>query len=236
MDLHGVELTWLGHAAIRLRLGDGTVVLVDPWLEGNPACPKGEHEQDRVDAIYITHGHYDHLGVGVPDLARAHDAPVFAIHEICIWLGANDVPTASGSNKGGTVPGPGGIEATLVDAIHSSDIDAFGPVAPGGQAAGWVLDIPDGPTIYHAGDTAVFGDMALIGELYRPDIALLPIGGYYTMGPVGAARAAAMLGVQAVVPIHYATYPALAGTPQELAEAGDGAFEVVAPEPGERVT
>ena len=227
MDLKGIELTWLGHGAVRLRLGDGTTVLIDAWLQGNPACPADEVEQDRVDAIYVTHGHGDHFS-GVPDIARAHEAPVHAIHEISLWLAANGVSTAVGSNKGGTVPGPGGIEATMVEAVHSSGIDfAEGGVADGGQAAGWVLAVPDGPTVYHAGDTDVFGDMALIGELHRPDIALLPIGGYFTMGPIGAARAARLLGVATVVPIHFGTFPILAGTPEQLREAAAGDFEVI---------
>ncbi len=236
MDLKGIELTWLGHGAVRLRLGDGTTVLIDAWLKGNPACPAAEVEQDRVDAIYVTHGHGDHFS-GVPDLARHHEAPVHAIHEISLWLAANGVSTAVGSNKGGTVPGPGGIEATMVEAVHSSGIDfASGGVADGGQAAGWVLAIPGGPTVYHAGDTTVFGDMALIGELHRPDIALLPIGGYYTMGPAGAAKAARLLGVDTVVPIHYGTFPILAGTPEQLTEEAAGDFEVMACTPGVPIT
>jgi len=232
MKLRGVELTWLGHAAVRLRLKDGTVLLIDPWLDGNPACPETEHSQDRVDAVYITHGHFDHIGSTFA-LAAAHSPQVFAIHEIAVYLEGAGVDNVVGSNKGGTVTGPGGVAATLVYAAHSSGISGDDGILPGGEAAGWVLAVPDGPTVYHAGDTTVFGDMNLIGELWSPDIALLPIGGHYTMGPDHAARAARMLGVSAVVPIHYGTFPALAGTPAELATALDGSgIKMVEAEPG----
>lgn len=221
MELHGVEVTWLGHAAIRLRLSDGTVLLIDPWLTGNPSCPEPEHEQDRVDAIFVTHGHFDHIG-STASLARAHGAPVFAIHEIAVYLEAAGVTQVTGSNKGGSIEGPGGVSAALVDAVHSSGISGDEGIIPGGEAAGWIIDVPDGPTFYHAGDTGVFGDMRLIGELWAPDIGFLPIGGHYTMGAEHAAKAADMLGLSAVVPIHFGTFPILAGTPDELAQALSG--------------
>lgn len=221
MNLHGVELTWLGHASIRLRLTDGTVLLIDPWLEGNPACPEAEHSQDRVDGVFITHGHFDHIGDTLA-LSAAHSPQVFAIHEISVFLESQGVGNVVGSNKGGSVTGPGGVTATLVDAVHSSGMSGDEGIIPGGEAAGWILAVPDGPTVYHAGDTTVFGDMQLIGELWSPDLALLPIGGHYTMGPDHAAVAARMLGVSAVVPIHYGTFPILDGTPAELAAALDG--------------
>jgi len=232
MDLKGVELTWLGHAAIRLRLTDGTVLLIDPWLSGNPACPDAEQEQERVDAVYLTHGHFDHIG-STREIAGQHEPQIFAIHEIAVYLEGIGVGNVVGSNKGGTVVGPGDVAATLVDAVHSSGLSGDDGIVPGGEAAGWVLAVPGGPTVYHAGDTAVFGDMALIGELWSPDLALLPIGGHYTMGPVHAARAAELLGVSAVVPIHYGTFPILAGTPAEFATALQGTrIEMVEAEAG----
>lgn len=227
MDLQGVEVTWLGHATIRLRLNDATVILIDPWLRGNPSCPDEEHEQDRVDSIYITHGHFDHIGDTLT-LAQAHDPSIFAIHEVAEYLGASGADNVVGSNKGGTVEGPGGVSATLVDAAHSGGISAESGIVAGGEAAGWVLSIPAGPTFYHSGDTAVFGDMELIAKLWSPDIAFLPIGGHFTMGPDQAALAARMLGVGAVVPIHFGTFPVLAGTPAELTTALEGSgIEVI---------
>jgi len=221
MNLQGVELTWFGHASVRIRLKDGTVLLIDPWLGDNPACPEAEYSQERVDGVFITHGHFDHVGSTLA-LAAEHSPQVFAIHEIAVFLEGQGVGNVVGSNKGGTVIGPGGVAATLVDAVHSSGMSSDKGIVPGGEAAGWVLAVPDGPTIYHAGDTAVFGDMSLIGELWSPDLALLPIGGHYTMGPDHAARAARLLAVPAVMPIHYGTFPILAGTPAELAAALDG--------------
>lgn len=217
MLLGSTALTWLGHAAVKLELTDGTVALIDPWLE-NPLAPTVAADQERVDAIYLTHGHFDHVG-NTLDLVAAHQPEVFAIHEICVYLGARGAERTRGSNKGGAVPGPGGITATLVEASHSSGISGDDGIVAGGEAAGWVLQLPDGPTLYHAGDTGLFGDMALIGELYDIDVALLPIGGHYTMGPAHAARAAQMVRASTVIPIHYGTFPILAGTPDELRRA-----------------
>lgn len=222
MNLAGTSISWLGHAAVRIQLEDGTTLFVDPWLAGNPSCPEADQEPDRVDGIFITHGHFDHFG-NTLELAAKHEPQVFAIHEIAVYLEGRGIGNVVGSNKGGSVAGPGGVNATLVDAVHSSGISGDDGIVPGGEAGGWVIDIPDGPTVYHAGDTGVFGDMKLIGELFTPDLAFLPIGGHYTMGPEHAARAARMLGVEAVVPIHYGTFPILAGTPGKLADALGGA-------------
>lgn len=231
MDLKGIELTWLGHSAIRIRTDDGTTILIDPWLEGNPACPVAEHTQERVDAIYVTHGHFDHLG-NTLDVARATGCQVFAIHEIAIWLEAQGISNAVGSNKGGMVEGPGGVRASLTNALHSSGISVGDGIVPGGEAGGWVIDVPDGPTIYHAGDTTIFNDMTLIAEVFSPDIALLPIGGHYTMGAGIAAHAGKLLGVESVIPVHFGTFPILTGTPDQLRDAAAGAFEVPALEIG----
>jgi len=226
MNLNGLEMTWLGHAAFRLRLDDGTTLYVDPWLT-SPTAPAGAIAAERADAIFVTHGHSDHLGDAL-DLCRSTGAPIHAIHEICVWAGNQglDQPPV-GSNKGGTLEVPGGVHATLVDAVHSSGISTEAGIVAAGEAGGWVLAFQSGPTIYHAGDTTVFKDMELIGELYEPDIALLPIGGWYTMGPRHAALAGRLIGAGTVVPIHYGTFPILSGTPAELREHAAGAFEVV---------
>ncbi len=230
MDLKGIEITWLGHAAFRFRTSDGTTVFVDPWLT-NPSAPEGAKDQDRADAVFVTHGHFDHVGDTL-DLVKATGAKLFCIHEISVWAEAQGVSEPVGCNKGGTLEAPGGIRATMVDAVHSSGISGDQGIVPGGEAAGWVLEFPGGPTVYHAGDTMVFGDMALIGELFRPDIALLPIGGWYTMDPRQAAKAGQLLGVSTVIPMHYGTFPILAGTPEELKHHAGAAFEVATLEIG----
>lgn len=231
MDLGDITVTWLDHAAFRFRTKDGTVLYVDPWLSGNPACPESERDPQQVDGIFITHGHFDHVGDSVA-IAAAHSPQVFAIHEISVWLEGQGVINVVGLNKGGTVEAPGGVLATLVSAVHSGGISGDAGIVPGGDPGGWVFEFPDGPTIYHAGDTMVFGDMALIGEMWSPDIALLPIGGHYTMGPQQAAKAAVLLGVETVVPIHFGTFPILVGTPDELRNAAAGAFAVAELEVG----
>ncbi|MEX2655286.1 MAG: metal-dependent hydrolase [Acidimicrobiia bacterium] len=231
MELGGLEVTWLGHAAVRIRTDDGMTVLIDPWLAGNPSCPDSEHTQDRVDAIFLTHGHFDHVGDAV-EIAKATGAQVHAIHEIGLWLESVGVENVVGSNKGGTVESVAGIKASLTTAVHSSGISGDEGVVPGGEAGGWVLEFPGGPTLYHAGDTMVFGDMSLIGEIWEPDVAFLPIGGWFTMGPGQAAMAGRLLEIETVIPIHYGTFPILTGTPEELNEAATGAFEVVALEVG----
>lgn len=226
MQIQGVDVSWLGHASLRLKLDDGTTVLIDPWLEGNPACPESEWNQTGVDAIYITHGHFDHV-LGVEAAARSNDAAIFAIHEVAEHFTAKGLENVTGSNKGGRVEGPNGIFGTLVDAVHSAGISGDDGIVAGGEAAGWIIDFPSGPTFYFAGDTTIFGDLALIGEIYEPDVAFLPIGGHYTMGAGIAAKAAKLIGVDRVVPIHFGTFPILSGTPGELRDAAAGAFEVV---------
>lgn len=232
MNLRGIELTWLGHAAVRLRTIDGTTIYLDPFLTDNPSCPEKERYPQRADAVYLTHGHGDHFGDTL-ELALRLGAEVFCMNEIAGHLSRRGASRVVGLNKGGTVSGPAGVRATMVDAVHSGSIEDDGRIGYGGEPAGWVLAFSGGPVLYHAGDTMIFGDMALIGELWAPEVAFLPIGGHYTMDPPQAARAARMLGVSAVVPIHYGTFPVLTGTPAQLTEAlGGSGIEVVELLPG----
>lgn len=231
------SLTWLGHSTFTLKTADGKVVLIDPWVQGNPGCPDSMKKLDRVDLMLITHGHFDHIGDAV-EIARQHKPDVVCIFETGVWLQSKGVEKVNGMNKGGTVS-LHGTDVTMVGAEHScgiSDKDAAGNdiVVYGGDPAGYVLRLEDGFRIYHAGDTNVFGDMKIIGDLYGPDLALLPIGGHFTMGPREAAEAIRLLGVRKVVPIHYGTFPVLAGTPEELENQSRDiqGLEILTMEPG----
>jgi L-ascorbate metabolism protein UlaG (beta-lactamase superfamily) len=230
--------TWYGHACMEVRTPGGKVILIDPWF-GNPRSTRPAESVDRCDVLLVTHGHGDHMGDAVALASRLRPAWP-CIHEMSLWL-ARRLPggadAASGMNKGGTME-VAGLKVTMVHADHSA-----GDWNPGGETtlylgepAGFVVEVENGFRFYHAGDTNVFGDMRLIGELYRPDVAILPIGGHYTMAPREAALAVELLGVKHVIPIHYGTFPILAGTPDqlrsELAARGLGAVEVHAPEPG----
>lgn len=228
------ELTWLGHATFQIRTPGGKTVVVDPWIMGNPACPDRFKQVKQLDAMLITHGHGDHIGDAVK-LGRELGPQTVAIYETATWLGWKGVPNVTGMNKGGTVT-VAGIKATMVHAVHSCGILDGDQWVYGGEACGYVLEMENGFRIYHAGDTMVFGDMRLIGELWQPDVALLPIGDLYTMDPRQAAVAARLLGVKKVVPMHWGTFPALPGTPQQLQELlrGDG-IEVARLRPGESV-
>lgn len=210
-----VEITWLGHATFQLRLDSGEVIVFDPWVEGNPKYPSG-HQFDRIDAILISHAHFDHIHDAIP-LARKFKPKVVAIFETCEWLTKKGVENCSGMNKGGTQD-VGPVKATMTHAIHSCGIQDGDQILYGGEAAGYVLHLPDGRSMYFAGDTSVFSDMQLIERLYRPDLAFLPIGDLYTMSPREAALACRLLNVKKVIPMHYGTFPALTGRPEQLVE------------------
>ena len=212
-----VPVTWLGHASFRLDTPAGQRIYVDPWLS-NPKCPDSEKEPERVDVIALTHGHGDHVGETV---------------ELKGWLKQQGAQTDDmpGPNKGGRVEAAG-VKFTLTNAFHSSASDDGDYL---GEAAGLIAELGDGTKIYFAGDTCVFGDMQLIGRIYAPDVAVLPIGGHFTMDPREAAVALELLGNPRCVPCHYGTFPLLAGTPDELRRLAPNA-QIDAPEPGGSVT
>ena len=227
------SLTWLGHAAFRLDSAQGKRIYVDPFLNGNPSCPEAERDPDRVDVIVVTHGHVDHVGDAVA-LAQQHRSQVVAQVELKGWLGAQGAPVGEvpGLNKGGSQE-IDGIRYSLVNAFHSSSSPDGAYL---GESCGVVIRLEEGKTVYFAGDTCVFGDMQLIGRIYRPDVACLPIGDHFTMGPEEAAVALELLGVERCVPCHYGTFPILAGTPARLRELAPPGTEIVELRPGESLT
>jgi L-ascorbate metabolism protein UlaG (beta-lactamase superfamily) len=216
-------ITWHGHACLEVATPGGRTILIDPWF-GNPKSDRQATDVRACDLLLVTHGHSDHFGDALAIASRLR--PTWpCIHEMSLWL-ARRLPGGAdaviGMNKGGTVQ-VGEIAVTMVGADHSAgDWNADGDTTLYlGEPAGFVVRLENGFTLYDAGDTSVFGDMRLIGELYRPSLAFLPIGGHFTMGPREAAIAVELLGVNDVAPIHWGTFPILTGTPEALREALD---------------
>jgi L-ascorbate metabolism protein UlaG (beta-lactamase superfamily) len=249
-DELGFRFTWFGHSCLQIESQSGSTILVDPWF-GNPRSPAKPESVARCDVMLVTHGHHDHLGAmpgGVHDadsltIARRTRPLWPAIHELSLWLASFEGlgEQVVGMNKGGSVEA-GGVRVSMVHADHSAGDWSAPHAAPLhlGEAVGFVVELDDGTRLYLAGDTALFGDMRLIGEMHRPHVAFLPIGGHYTMDPPAAARAVELLGTTIVVPIHYGTFPVLAGTPDqlrdELGRLGLGDVRILAPSPGETVS
>jgi L-ascorbate metabolism protein UlaG (beta-lactamase superfamily) len=230
MDLKGLKLTWLGHATFRIETPKGTTVILDPWVMGNPMCPQNEKDVRKVDVLLCTHGHFDHIGDAV-SIAKQHNPKVVGIFELCGWLEKKGAKQIAPMNKGGTQQ-VADFRVTMVHALHSCGIQDGDQVIYGGEACGYVIEFENGVKIYHAGDTAVFGDMQVIRDLYRPEIALLPIGDHFTMSPREAAYACKLLQPKSVVPMHFGTFPLLTGTPAELKKLAPD-VEVVEMKPGQ---
>jgi L-ascorbate metabolism protein UlaG (beta-lactamase superfamily) len=230
-----VSFTWIGHGTWKVRSARGKEIYIDPWVMNNPVAPEALKRIEGCDLMLITHGHFDHVYDAV-EIAKATKPKIVTNVEIGAWLGSKGVDGDSimGINMGGTVD-VDGVKVTLVHAEHSCGITDGDKIVYGGDAAGLVIEFENGYTIYFAGDTDVFGDMALIAELSKLDAAFLPIGGFYTMDPHRAAKAVALLGVKTVVPMHFGTFPPLAGRPSQLQELVGPGVKVLEIKPGDTI-
>jgi L-ascorbate metabolism protein UlaG (beta-lactamase superfamily) len=244
------EVLWLGQAATRITTPGGKVIVIDPWLTSNPKTPANFKQLSalgKVDLILVTHAHYDHLA-DAPALATLNNAPIYTaggMGPALVSLGMVPAALSQRFGKSGTIMpfGPGGVKITAVHAEHSSELVWKNPATNkdethvGGEPVGYIIELENGFKIWHMGDTGVFGDMRLIGDMYKPDLVLIPIGGHFTMGPNEAAIAVRdMIKPRYAIPIHYGTQPLLRGTPAEFKAALGSASTttVLVPEPGQK--
>jgi len=236
-DLKGTSITWLGHATVLITTPKGTTILIDPFIEHNPKYPRDYRLPARIDLLLLTHGHMDHIADALP-VAKKYGPQVFGVVEVIGWLESQglDGEKSAGMNIGGSHT-HADVTFTLTEARHSSSMQDGDKLVYGGNPAGFVVAVENGPVLYHAGDTSVFSDMQLIRDLHHPTLAMLPIGDHYTMGPKAAALAAKFIGAKTVLPIHFGTFPVLTGTPAALEKELTGSgIAVLHTEPGKTIT
>ena len=227
------RITWLGHATVLIQTAQGTNFLIDPFIAHNPKYPQDFVLPEKIDYVLLTHGHGDHISDAAP-VAKKHGSTVVAIYELADYIAGQGVTQTMGMNLGGTIE-LNDVAVTMVDAKHSAGAADEKGTHYVGVATGFVLAVKGGPVLYHAGDTSVFGDMQLIRELYQPRVVMIPIGGFYTMGPEQAALACRLLAPETVLPIHWGTFPLLKGTPAELAALVTPGVKVVDWKPGDEI-
>jgi L-ascorbate metabolism protein UlaG (beta-lactamase superfamily) len=232
MATQKLSITWYGHSTFLITTPGGKRIVTDPWLEGNPKCPPTMKKIAAADLILVSHGHSDHTGDVVP-VSRATNAPIVAVYELAQWFERKGLGNLQGMNIGGTIA-IAGLHVTMVPAIHTSSVVEKDTIVYLGQPAGFVVRMENDQAFYFAGDTALFGDMRLIAEMHAPQIAFLPIGDHFTMGPEAASVAARVLGVRQVVPMHYGTFPILTGRPERLTQLVEPlGIDVLVLKPGE---
>lgn len=230
----GVGITWIGHGTVLYRSASGKNVLVDAWVDTNPVATPESKTLPTIDVVLLTHAHGDHIA-DLAAIVKKHDPDIVCIHEMAEYYERKGMKKVTGMCKGGTFTVQG-IRVTMTNAVHSSSFDAGEALLPAGDPAGFVIEFENGTRVYHAGDTAIFSDMNLIRDIYKPVIAALPIGDHYTMGPLEASYAAKMLGVKTVLPIHHSTFPLLTGKPADLRKRLEGTgIEVLDVKPGQTV-
>src|SRR3954471_7817257 len=232
MTTQRLGITWYGHSTFVITTPGGKRIVTDPFLEQNPVCPPSMKKITAADVILVSHGHSDHTS-DVAAVSRATNAPIVAVYELALWLQRSGLSNVQGMGIGGAVH-VAGLDITMVPAVHTSSVVENDTNVYLGQPAGFVVRMEDGQALYFAGDTAVCGDMRLIAEMHAPQIAFLPIGDHFTMGPEAAAVAARLLAVRQVVPMHYGTFPVLTGTPDRLKKLVEPlGIDVLVLKPGE---